>query len=206
MHATANSFGGEDGAKRQAASQWLSDRDYIRQHIVVLVGKVASGAPEAALNLVEHEQCAALFGQVRGKVKKFPIDRTNPAFSLNSLDAHGTNAGIKFSSQVVQVIELDESDARHERNERSSIFRLTGGGQRAESAPMKRIFHGKNARLHLGFAAVAVLIVRLREGAGELERSLPSLGAAVAKESAVESGDFGQPLREFRLILVEEQI
>ena len=57
-----------------------------------------------------------------------------------------------------------------------------------------------------GLRLLAVLVVRLREGAGELQRSFPRLGAAVAKESAIESGDFGQQPREFRLILVEEQI
>ena len=67
---------------------------------------------------------------------------------------------------------------------------------------MKRILHGKNAPLRLA----AVAITHLRKGTGEFERSLPSLGAAVAEESAVKSGNFGQQPREFRLILVEEKI
>src|ERR1019366_4524323 len=163
---------------------------------------MASGAAESALNLVEHEQRAALFGQARGEFEKLPIDRTNSSFSLNGLDAHRANAGIKFSSQVVEVIELDETHAGHERSERGSIFRLPGGGQRAKGASMKRVLHGKNAPLRL----VAVPIVHLRKGAGELERSLPGLGAAVAKESAAKPGDLRQQPREFRLILVEEQI
>src|ERR1700716_2772145 len=69
---------------------------------------------------------------------------------------------------------------------------------------MKRVLHGKNARLWICLAAVP--IIHLRKGAGELERSFPGLGAAVAKESAVKSGNFGQQPREFRLILVEEKI
>ena len=152
MHATRNPFRGKDGAERQAASQRLGDRDHVGQHTVVLVGKVASGAAEAALNLVEHEQSAALLGQARGEFEKLPIDRTNPAFSLDGLDAHRTDAGIEFPLQVVEVIELDEAHARHERNKRSSIFRLAGGGKRAEGASMKRVFHGKNACLGTGSA------------------------------------------------------
>ena len=89
---------------------------------------VAPRAAEAALNLVEHEQRPALFGQARGEFEKFPIDGANSALSLDGLDAHGADAGIKFSLQVVEVIELDETHTRHERNERSSIFRLAGGG------------------------------------------------------------------------------
>src|SRR6266849_9179302 len=69
---------------------------------------------------------------------------------------------------------------------------------------MKRIVHGKNARLWICLAAVA--IIRLRKGASQFERSFPSLGAAVAEESAVKSGNFRQQPREFRLILVEEKI
>ena len=49
-------------------------------------------------------------------------------------------------------------------------------------------------------------IVHLRKGAGEFERPLPGLGAAVAKKCAVQSGDVGQHLRQFRLILVEKKI
>jgi len=105
---------------------------------------------------------------------------------LNGLDTHGTDTGIEFSLQVVEIIELDETHARHERNKWSPIFRLTGGGKRAESASMKRVFHGKNAP----FRFAAVPIIHLREGAGELERSFPGLGATVAKEGAVKPGDF----------------
>src|ERR1700730_2906459 len=69
---------------------------------------------------------------------------------------------------------------------------------------MKRVLHGKNARLWTCLAAVPV--VHLRKGAGELECSFPGLGAAIAKESAVKPGNFGQQPRELRLILVEEKI
>src|ERR1039457_3255144 len=117
MHALCHAFGGEDGTEWQATRQRLGDRDHIWQHIVVLVGKVASGAAEATLNLVEHEQRAALFGQARGEFKKLFVDRTNPSLSLNRLDAHGADAGIKLSLQVVEVIELYESHAGHQRNE-----------------------------------------------------------------------------------------
>ena len=154
MHALRNPFGGENGAQRQAAGQRLGDGDHIRQHAIMLVGKMASSAAQAALNLVEHEQGAALFGQARGQFEKLRSDRANPALSLNGFDAHSADAGIKLSFQIVQVIELDETHARHERNERRSIFRLTGSGERAKGAPMKRVLHGKNARLWIGLVAV----------------------------------------------------
>src|SRR6267378_2354633 len=142
MHATRNPLGGKDGAKRQAASQRLGYGDHVRQHSVVLISKVASGAAEATLNLIEQDQRATFLRQARGKFEKIRIDWTNPTLSLNGLDTHGTNAGIKFSLQVVEVIELDEAYTRHERNKWSPIFRLASGGERAEGASMKRILHG----------------------------------------------------------------
>src|SRR5258708_23187265 len=203
-HATRHPLGGEDGTEWQTTRQRLGDGDHIRLHTVVLVGKVAPGSAEAALNLVEHQQRAAAFGQARSKFENLWIDRANPALSLNGFQAHGADAGIEFSLQVVQVIEVDEAHTRQERHKRSPIFRLTRGSERAKRPSMKRVFHGEDARLWAWLAAV--LIIHLREGARELERSLPGLGAAVAKESAIKPGDFGHPPREFRLILVEKQI
>ena len=43
-------------------------------------------------------------------------------------------------------------------------------------------------------------------GAGELQRSLPCFGAAVAEEDAVEAGDLGEAEGEFRGVLVEEEV
>src|SRR5258708_4136677 len=202
MHAARNPLGGENRAERQAACQRLGDGDHVRQHPIVLISKVASGAAETALNLVEHEQRAALFGKARGEFQKLSIDWTNSAFSLNGLDTHGADAGIKFSLQVVHIVELDETYPRHQRNERSPIFRLTRGGERAEGASMKRVLHGKNAP----FRFDSIAIIHLRKGAGELERSFPRLGAAVAEESAVKPGNFGHQLRELGFVLVEEKL
>src|ERR1019366_944487 len=117
------------------------------------------------LNLVEHEQRAALLGQARGEFEKFLIDRANPALSLDGLDAHGADSGIEFPLQVIQVIELDETHAGHERNKRGSIFRLTGSGKRAKGASMKRVIHGEDARLLIWIGLAAILIVGLRKSA-----------------------------------------
>src|SRR5260370_7014509 len=201
MHTPRNPLCGEDGPERQSASQRLGDRDHVGQHAIVLISKVASRAAETALNLIEHEQRAALLGQARGEFEKLRIDWTNPALTLNGLDTHGADAGITFPLQIIEIIELDETYTGHERNEWSPVFRLTGCGKRAESASMKRVLHGKNAPFRLA----AVAIIHLRKSAGEFERAFPCFSAAIAKEGAVEPGNFGQQPRELRLILVEEK-
>src|ERR1700730_3925490 len=202
MHTSRNPLCGEDGPERQTASQRLGDRDHVGQHAIMLISKVASRAAETALNLVEHEQRAALFGQAPGEFEKLRMDWTNPALTLNGLDTHSADAGITFPLQIVEIIELDETYAGHERNEWGPVFRLTGCGKRAESASMKRVLHGENAP----FCLAAAAIIHLRKSAGELERAFPCLSAAIAKEGAIEPGNFGQQPRELRLILVEEKI
>src|ERR1035437_10078312 len=190
MYATRNPLGGQDGAEWQTARQRLRDGNHVGRHTIVLVGKMASGAAEATLNLVEHEQRAALLGQARGEFEKFLIDRANPAFSLDGLDAHSADSGIEFPLQVVEVVELDETHTGQWRNKRSSILRLTGSSQRAKSASMKGVVHGENARLWIWFASV--LMVGLRKSASEFERAFPGFGTAVAKESAIKPRDFDQ--------------
>src|SRR5260370_12526272 len=168
MHATRNPLGGEDGTEWQTTRQRLGDGDHIRLHTVVLVGKVAPRSAEAALNLVEHQQRAAAFGQARSKFEKLWIDRANPALSLNGFQAHGTAAGIEFSLQHLQVIEVDEAHTRQDRHKRSPIFRLTRGSERAKRPSMQRVFHVEDARLWAWLAAV--LIIHFREVSRGLER------------------------------------
>src|ERR1700677_2587915 len=147
MHTTGDPFRGEDCAQRQAARQRLRDRDYIRQNIVMLIGKMAPGAAQAALNLVKNEQRTALFGQSRGEVEKFFINRTDPSFTLNRLNADRADTGIKLSLEIVEVVELYEGHAGQQWNKRSTIFRLTGRSQRTEGASVKRIIHRQDANL-----------------------------------------------------------
>src|SRR5713101_22857 len=51
---------------------------------------------------------------------------------------------------------------------------------------------------------IAVVFLGVR--AGKLQRALPGLSSAIAEESAVEAGDFREPLRQLRLIFVIEQV
>ena len=53
---------------------------------------------------------------------------------------------------------------------------------------------------------MAVAIVCAGISAGQLQRTFPCLGPTIAEERAIKAGDFHQPLCQFSLILVIEQI
>ena len=82
------------------------------------------------------------------------------------------------------------------------IFFLPGRGQRAKRPAMKRIF--QRQQTPLGF--VAVVVLGAGKGASQFERAFPGFGAAVAEKRLVQAGNFRQPLRQLRLVLVEKQI
>ena len=104
--------------------------------------------------------------------------------------------------QLFNIVKLDEARTRHEGNEWRAIFRLTRSRERSECAAVKRIIHGQNAP----FRFTAILVIGLRKSTGKFQRSFPRLSAAVAKEGAVEAGDFGQKPRQLALILMKEKI
>ena len=53
---------GEDGAERQAAAERLGQRDDVGDDAALLEGEERSGAPEAALDLVEDQDRAGAVG------------------------------------------------------------------------------------------------------------------------------------------------
>src|SRR5581483_5087784 len=53
---------------------------------------------------------------------------------------------------------------------------------------------------------MAIVIVGASIGAGQLQRTFPSFCSAVTEECTIEAGNFREPLRQFRLVLVIKKI
>ena len=83
-----------------------------------------------------------------------------------------------------------------------SILLLPGSRQRTECPPVKGVFQSQQAP----FRFVSVVVFNPRQGTRQLQSAFPGFGSAVAEECLVEPGDLRQPLRQFRLILVVEEI
>ena len=76
------------------------------------------------------------------------------------------------------------------------------GGDGAHGAAVEAVVEGEELCADvLAFGAQQAGV-----GAGELERSLPGFGAAVAEEDAVEAADLGEAEGEFGGVLVEEEV
>ena len=202
MHSAGHPVGGQDGAKRQTGSQRLGYGDDVRLHSVVLIGEVFSRAAQTALDLVDDQQGAGTLGQFPCRPQELRADGIDAAFSLDRLQTHGAHAAIELPLQVVDVIEGDEPDAGQQRRKGMTILCLPGRGQRTKGAAVEGIFQSQNAPLRL----VAVRVLSAGQGTGELERSFPGFGAAVAEKCLVQAGNLGQPFGQFRLVLVIEQV
>src|SRR5205823_11608207 len=83
-----------------------------------------------------------------------------------------------------------------------AVLRLTRRRQRTERASMKRILQRQQTPLRL----VPIVVVGASIGAGKFQRAFPCLGSTVAEEGAVQAGHLRQPLRQFGLKLVIEQV
>src|SRR5215471_18817475 len=83
-----------------------------------------------------------------------------------------------------------------------AVFFLAGGCERSESASVEGVFECQQTPL--GF--VAVMVVGAGKGTRELKCALPGFGATVTEKCAIEAGDFPQAFRQFRLVLVIEEI
>ena len=202
VHAAGDAVGGENCAQRQSGGEWFGDGDDVRLEAVVLVGKPASGAAQAALDFVENQQRATALGQLARGLQKFRADRIDAALALNRFQTNGADAAIELALQIVDVVEANETDAGQQRRKGMAILRLSGGGQRSKGAAVEGIFESDNAPL--GFVSVG--IVDPREGTGQFQRAFPGLGAAIAEENFFQAGNLDELLRQIGLELVEKQV
>src|SRR5580700_9964965 len=168
----------------------------------MLVRKVAAGPAKATLDFIQNEQRAVRLGKLARGPEEFWGKRVNATFPLDCLQTHGAYTTVEVPLQVINIVQGDERHARHQRGKRLAILRLPGGCESAERPSMKRIVQ----RQHPPFGFVAVAVLRSCVSTREFQRSLPSLSTAVAKECAIEFGEFGQPPGQLCLILMKEEI
>ncbi len=210
MHAGGDGCRGalcaEHGADGQASGERLGNGDDVRLRVEVLEAEPLAGASEAALDLVGDEEGAGGVAELAGGLEELGGDGVDAALALDGLDEDGADvgsgAGAEFGAEVFDVVEADEVDVGHDGREGGAVGKLLGGGDRAHGAAVEAVLEGKEA----GAECAAVGVGRHGMGAGELERGLPGLGAAVAEEDAVEAADLGEAEGKLGGALVEEEV
>ncbi len=158
----------DDGPDREATAQALGEGDDVGHDTVPQVRQPVTGAPDAALHLVEPQQCTVLVGDAarRGEVA---LGRHHDAgLALDRLQADGRGLVGHGGGECVGVAVRDEGDVTGQRLERLAVGGLRGQRERA---------HGAAVEPALGHDDVGAT------GApGELEGPLVGLGAGVGEE------------------------
>src|SRR5205807_3753481 len=120
MNASGKFFPDQQRAQRKSAGNGLGYGDKVRLNAVMLVGKPASGAAQAALDFIGNQHGIMLAGQPVGGLGKLRADWPDPAFALNKLKADGAHGFIEVALQILYVIELYELHSGHAGIERKS--------------------------------------------------------------------------------------
>ena len=190
MHAAGYAIRGKDRSQRQSRSQGLGHGDDVGFYTVMLIGEIAAGTAQSALDFIEDQQSSGAIRQLPSGLQEFLAQRANSTFSLDGLQADGTYAAVELPLQVLCVVECDEADPWNQGREGMPVFLLSGGGQRTKSAAVERILQSQ--KTPLGFVTVAVL--RSRESACELESAFPGFGTAVTEKGLLQTRNLGQSL------------
>ena len=182
-----------DRSQRQSAAQRFRGDDKIRLDAVALAGKQRAGAAETRLHFVGNKEDAVLVAEIDQHLEVIRRRRDESAFTQNWLGDHGSDffvchhalervfemtRAVKIARGIFHVIgaaiAVGERDAIHlagKRRESGLVrMRLAGEGQRHHGAAVEGVFEGDDA------GALGV-------GAGDLDRVLDRLGAAVDEDS-----------------------
>ncbi len=167
-----------------------------------LKGKPVSSASEPALDLVGKQQGAGGIAELPSSGKELLRDGMNAALTLNRFDADGADILGKQVAQMIDIIEADEINVRHNWGKGLPILELVGGCHRADGSTMKAVFQSQKTAAQWLASFGGQGGVR----SSDLECSLPSLRSGVAKEDTIETADLSQAESEGSSVLVKKQV
>ena len=189
VHARPDGRGGllvrHNDAQRQAARERFGRYHDIRQdhRFGQLISEIATGPAHAALNFVENQERVESGGKLAGLARVLDAQRDHATLALYALDHNAGRALADGGFERGRVVGRNEFHAGEQRLEVLAVFGLAGNGERAERAPVERVFQRDNLELlRRDLAAV---------GTHHLQGALHGFGAGVREESALQSADFG---------------
>ena len=119
---------------RDPAGQRLRERHHVGLDAPVLVRPEAPGAPHAGLDLVEHEERAALVAQP-AKDGQVAVGRdVDPALALDRLDQDGRRPVVDRALHRLDVAERDVLEAGQQRLEAVLVLLVRRGGEGARAS------------------------------------------------------------------------
>ena len=188
-----------DRADRQTARQRLGRAHQVRLNSISLVRPQVAAAPQAALHFVKDQKRLVLVRQVPQPLQKRRRRRVDAAFPLDRLHDDCAHFVAHLRARVIQVVELGEPHARHQRLERLLVLLPRRGRQRPEQPPVEGVAERQN---------LILVLVPMLAGvpAGELERALIRAGPAQTEMHLVRKAGLAQLLRQLRVRLSVVQV
>ena len=104
----------------------------------MLIRKPRSGAGEAGLDLVEHEQNATFGAQFTYRREVARVDLVDAALALDRLEQHRCDRVVQALLQRVDIVVLHVAETLGKRLERLVLLGLTSCGQRSQGASVER--------------------------------------------------------------------
>ena len=172
--------GHPDRADGETAAEALGHGDRVGLHARMLVSEELTGATDAALDLVDHEQDITLAAELLDAAEELRGGGIDAAFSLDRFDQDG-GGGLGVDGLVPgrEVVERDCGEAGQQRTEALLDLLLRRGGHAAEGAAMEGLLGDDDAD-----AGAFRTGLTLAMETGELEQAFVGLGAAVAEDHA----------------------
>ncbi len=111
--------------QRQAATNGLGHHHHVRDDAGVFKGEHLAGTPETALDLVDDQRHAGLFGDPAQAAQPVQIRRDHAALALHRLDddrRRQLHAAFGIVQQVFQVVQVDLHPLRAAETERAAVI------------------------------------------------------------------------------------
>ena len=190
-HAFRGFTGGQAGAEREAAADRLGNRHDVRRDPGALIGEQLAGAPDAGLNLIEHQQQPVLIAQSAQLFQDLRRSDAHPALALDRLDQDRRGLRPELALDRLEIRERYLIEAFERRTKPFQVFLLPARRERRQRAAVKRPLEGDDPKA-LGLAADRVILAR------GLDRAFECLGAGIGEEHQVgerrRAQPFGEPL------------
>ena len=159
------------GADRQPAAQPLGQGEHVRPDLLRLVREPGAGAPDAALDLVQHQQRARRVAGRAGRAQVAGRRRQHAALAQAGLQEHRRHVRAGRRPQRGGVAVGHEPNVKAEWAERLPDGTLAGQRQGAHGAAVEAALGGDEHRAGRALGA-----------ADQLDRGLVGLGAGVGEE------------------------
>jgi hypothetical protein len=136
-------LGREAGAEREAAADALGASHDVGLDAVMLIGEERAGAGDAALDLVEHQhQVIARRSSLRSPcMNSLLAGRMPPSPWIGSTRKPAVFSSIAASRRL-EIVELDDLEARQQRREAVAQLVLVGGADRRHRPAVEGVGEG----------------------------------------------------------------